>query len=713
MQRRRPVPILTSKLLRRFPELVHGMGIVHGGLRFGGFARVRAGRERLFSALGIQPSDVVLAAQIHGKRVRLVDHGDRGAGSVPGRYIEKTDGLVTTTAGPVLGVYAADCVPVFAYDPIHRVVGIAHAGWRGVLKSIIPVFIKHLRSAGAGSGSLRIWLGPSAHACCYVMGSEHLKHAASFIRTYGRSVIRHDAKMSYLDLQRAITLDFLRQGIARSRIEVSPMCTIHDWRNLPSHRRERDRRHRSLVGLIGLRDSLDHLKGKRVLVFGLGLHGGGVSTVRWLVRHGARVTVTDKQTNKALQPAIRELRGLPVKFILGRHRKSDIRHSDLLIINPGVPRESPFIREARRLRIPTENDAAIFFRYCRSPIIGITGTKGKTTTTTLIHKMLRADGQRTIAIGHNQVPLLDALDQLSTSETVIAELSSWRLEGLAHRRMSPHIAVITNVMPDHLNRYRDFKSYLRAKETIVAFQGRDDHVVLNRDTVVTRSIGKQARSRRWWFSLQYFAQENGAFIRNGTVYLRAYGHLYRLFDLDQLQRQRTSSHELQNILAAAIAARIAGATVAAIRQAAAAFRGIPHRLETVGTIDGIRYINDSSATTPEAALAGMRTVNGRMILIAGGSDKRLGYRVFGRAMSSRCTFVILFDGTATRKLLRHIVNVPVTVVRDMRRAVRLATALADRGDTVLLSPGAASFGVFKHEFDRGDQFRRVIEELRR
>ncbi len=710
MPRRRPVPILTSKLLRRFPELVHGIGRVAGGFRFGDQDYTRDSRQQFFRRLGIQPKDVVMAEQVHGRWVRRVSVGDRRAGFRPDTRLARTDGLVTTDRGIMLAVFAADCVPVMAVDLQQRVVGVAHAGWRGILAGIIPSFVRELQRAGASSRSLFLWLGPAAHACCYALRPADAPRTQDFIRRFGHTSVRVEGKTTYLDLPQAIVTDLIKAGVPRRQIDIDPACTIHDSRAWPSHRRQGKKRQHSLMGMIGLRDPLDHVKGKHVLVIGLGLHGGGVASIRWLVRHGARVTVTDKKNRSGLATSLRQLSELPVTYILGRHRSSDVRQADLVIANPGVPRESPLIQTALRLRIPVESDAAIFFRHCRSPIIGVTGTKGKTTTTVLIEAMLRANHRPVVSVGHNQVPLLHVLDRLSARQLVVAELSSWRLEGLAARGMSPHIAVITNIMPDHLNRYRNFAAYVRAKQTIVNWQRHNDNAVLNRDNPVTRTIGQRVVARRWWFSRRYFRGENGAFIRHDQAYIREDGQEHQLFRLADVRRP--AGHEISNLLAAAVVARICGVKLQAIRRIVRTFQGIPHRLETLGAVDGVRYINDSSATTPEAALAGLESVTGNLILIAGGTDKRLDYRAFGQTISARCKSVILFDGSATRKLLRHVINVPVTVVRDMHQAVRLANLLADRGDTVLLSPGAASFGVFQHEFDRGDQFRQAVTELR-
>ncbi len=623
----------------------------------------------------------------------------------------RADGLVSHQPGTYLAVSTADCVPVLAFDPVSRVVGIAHAGWKGTVSGIARRLVISMVREGARIRDIRVWLGPSAKSCCYEVRSNDAYRVRRFIAVFGRSVIVTRGARSYIDLHRAIEHELRNAGVGERSIETSATCTIHDGR-LPSHRRERMSRTTTMYSVVGLVDPLDSLRGKKVLVMGLGLHGGGVDTTRWMAAQGARVVVTDLQSKKALAEPLKKLHGLNVTYVLGRHRYRDVAWADLIVASPGVPRESPYLRFARRRSKPVENDASIFFSRYSGNTVGITGTKGKTTVAVLTAAMLRKNRKRVVAVGHHQVPLLSFLSQISSQSIVVAELSSWRLERMAARAQSPHVAVITNVMPDHLNRYGSFASYILAKRSILDHQHPDDHAVINRDDNVSRSLGRYVRSHRWWFSVHPFNDENGTFIRNGTVYIREQGVLHRVGALPP--GKWGSDHQRQDLLAATLAAWLSGASIQSIQAVMASVPIIPHRMELVRVLNGVRYVNDSAATTPEAARAALAATEGPVVLIAGGSDKRLNYRSFAHTINRRCKNVVLLSGTATTKILRNTAGrKKVDVVGSMDDAVSTARSHASSGTTVLLSPGAASFGLFKHEFDRGDQFRTSVQSLRR
>lgn len=453
---------------------------------------------------------------------------------------------------------------------------------------------------------------------------------------------------------------------------------------------------------------------------GLGLHGGGVAVAKWLVRHGARLTVTDLKSAKELALSIALVKRTGrANFVLEEHRKSDFTSAELVIQNPGVPKESPYIRAAEQADVPVENEASLFFQMCPAPIIGVSGTRGKSTTTRLIFEMLRAAKIPAVFGGNiREVVMFDLLDRIRAAKRkpwVVLELSSWHLERFSAHRLHPRIAVLTNVFPDHLNRYRGMREYVAAKENLTRFQGPDDVAVVNRNNAETRRIGKNAPGRRLWFSAKPFPEENGAFVRGGAIMMREDGKETRVCAVKDITLP--GAHNVMNALASAAAAKAVGAPNTAISRALRNFPGLPHRLEFVREVRGVKFYNDTAATSPDAAIAALRTFAGeKIILIAGGADKNLQFGTLVKEIKKRTKAVILFDGAATVKLRKALRaagwRTSLPIVRTMRDALRRTLAVAQKGDTVLLSPGAASFGLFKHEFDRGEQFIKAVRILK-
>jgi UDP-N-acetylmuramoylalanine--D-glutamate ligase len=464
-------------------------------------------------------------------------------------------------------------------------------------------------------------------------------------------------------------------------------------------------------------------RGKRVLVMGLGVHGGGLGVTRFLVGQGATVTVTDLQTAAQLRPSLEALAGLPVRYVLGEHRAEDFIHTDLIVRNPGVPADSPYLAMAREHGVPVEMEMGLFFRLCPAPIIGITGTKGKTTTTLLVGAMLRQVEPGTVIAGNLRISALELLPQIGPTTPVVLELSSWQLEGLEPHRLNPHIAAITNISPDHLNRYRDLEEYAAAKKLIFRFQSSHDFLVLNADDPVFRGFAAEAQGTVVWFSRQ--KPVAGAYLRGDELLWQwggrpaeAGGSLVRptqaVASRDDVRLPGV--HNLENALAAIAIAGVWGAPPEAMREALLSFRGVEHRLELVAEINGVRYVNDTTSTAPAAALAALAALDGPIVLIAGGADKNLDFGELGAAIARRVKALILLEGTATGKLAAAVSAVKADLIagrfHDLRAAVQAAQDIARPGDTVLLSPGCASFGMFANEFERGEGFKAIVRERR-
>ena len=486
------------------------------------------------------------------------------------------------------------------------------------------------------------------------------------------------------------------------------------------------------------------LRGKRALVMGLGIHGGGLGVARFLADHGAFVTVTDLRGPEQLQSSLDALADLPITFVLGQHRDEDFRTADLVIRNPGVPRESRYLQIARASGAEIEMEMTLFFRLCPGPILGITGTKGKTTTTLLAAAMLREQYPDTIVAGNLRVSALETLPRIAAGTPVVLELSSWQLEGLGAAKLSPQYACITNISPDHLDRYGSMEAYAEAKRQILAYQQPGDLVVLNYDDPLLNTWATDTPGDVVWFARrqeEFDLHDRPVMIygETGVLWLDAsVPHdqpmtVERLIEIDDIGLP--GQHNRANVAAAAALAKAFGIANAHIRTAIRNFTGVEHRLEFVRDLDGVRYINDTAATAPEAAIAALRSFDRPIVLIAGGADKNLPFDDLAREILTRAKAVVLLNGTATPKLIEALARIderPKTndqsstsndasfVVRrssfvgpltDFDQAIAAARTLAEPGDIVLLSPGCASFGMFRNEFHRGEEFRRIVQQL--
>jgi len=456
-------------------------------------------------------------------------------------------------------------------------------------------------------------------------------------------------------------------------------------------------------------------KGKRVTVMGLGRHGGGVGAVRFLCARGAQVTVTDLLTENELASSLSQLDGCRLAAVhFGQHRESDFSQANLVVVNPAVPRDNVFLDIARRAGVPLSSEMRLFWRSNPAPVIGVTGSNGKSTTAALIHAILAADGRTCWLGGNIGRSLLPRVDEIQPEDWVVLELSSFQLEDLDADRVSPHVAVVTNFCPNHLDRHGSLDAYRRAKQTILRWQSPGDVAVLNAldpDVATWRTSGRRV----------LFGQSGPAGTDQANVTQRALAEPMAREDRPLAEWLNVPGpHNLQNAAAAACATLKIGAEREAVRRGLRGFSGLPHRLQFVGEAAGRIFYNDSKATTPESVVAALAAFDQPVVLLAGGYDKHVDLTPMARAIAARAKAVALMGQTSDRLAdsIAQLASIGQPVAErcedspalktltssSLAHAFEWAVAQSDPGDVVLLSPGCASYDWFRDFEDRGERF---------
>jgi UDP-N-acetylmuramoylalanine--D-glutamate ligase len=455
--------------------------------------------------------------------------------------------------------------------------------------------------------------------------------------------------------------------------------------------------------------SPEDLSGLKVTVMGLGLNGGGLASASFLHDAGALVTVTDMKDDKTLAASIEALGGRKIRFVLGRHDMADFNDADIVIKNPAVRPDSPYLSGARRI----ETDVSLFLRFCTSPIIAITGSKGKSTTSSAIHYGLERSGLTAFLGGNITRSPLDFLPRAHADTPVVLELSSWQLADMRGMGvLKPKIAVLTSIMSDHMNRYRDMDEYVADKRLIYADQGPEDFTVCNYDDEYGRSFGAETKAGVYWYSEHKLPEAlPGGYLHSGSAISDSFAKPGEcLVPADVLV---PGKHQKKNLLAAALALRLYGVDPERIRQAMASFPGVEHRLEFFLESKGIRFYNDSAATIPQAVEAAVLSFSSPLVLITGGTDKSLDFKLY-ESFIGVPKRIVLLSGSGTDKLIPVLERKGLEYsgpYSDFSKAIECAIADCQEGDTILLSPGCASFGMFQHEFDRGSQFKEIVRRL--
>ncbi len=448
--------------------------------------------------------------------------------------------------------------------------------------------------------------------------------------------------------------------------------------------------------------------GKKATVMGLGLFSGGVETVRYLVRCGADVTVTDLKDEKTLSSSVEQLSGLPVRLVLGRHEEEDFTKVDVVVVSPAVPDSSKYVAVARRAGVKLTTEMNIFFEHCPARILGVTGSNGKTTTAHLAFEMLRNSPTKAILGGNVGRSLINLLDIIDPGGAVVLELSSFQLERLRWAGKSPHLALITNLTPNHLDRHGTMHAYRQAKQAILDYQGKDDYAVLNLDDPEFEHWEAVAKGEVLYYSATR-RSTSGARLRGNIIEL-----VYRGIPMPICRREEVLLPGLFNIsnsLGAACAAFCFGARPEHMAGTLRTFSGVEHRLEFILEHQGVKYYNDSIATNPESTIAALSAFDTPVTLIAGGYDKLLPFDALGFVIAEKVANLVLVGDTADK--IESAVSAAgggprISRCDTFETAVETAISASPAPGVVLLSPACASYDMFDNFQQRGNLFKEIV-----
>jgi UDP-N-acetylmuramoylalanine--D-glutamate ligase len=447
------------------------------------------------------------------------------------------------------------------------------------------------------------------------------------------------------------------------------------------------------------------LRKMRVLV--VGLARTGVATALFCAKHNAIVTATETRAESELGDIPAKLREAGVTLELGRHTEKTFLAQDLIIPSPGVPADDPFLVAARAKRITIWSEIELAYCFLEGKLIGITGSNGKTTTTTLVHHILQSAGVETILAGNVGTPLISTVEKMTAGTVAVVELSSFQLELV--ERFRPNIGVLLNLTPDHLDRHKTFEAYTAAKARLFENQTELDAAVLNFDDEPARKIQPKKAQVFWFSRKQGIAQ--GACLRGGNIYVVRGKVEEFIIKLGEIPLP--GAHNVENVLAAVTTARLSGVGAKSIGDAIRSFNGVEHRLEFVAEISGVHYYNDSKATNVDATLKALDAFPGRILIILGGKDKGSDYTVLQKSLREKAILALLI-GAASEKIESQIAgSVAIERAGTLARAVDIASQAAKPGDIVLLAPACASFDQFQNYEQRGQIFKELVRGVDR
>lgn len=447
--------------------------------------------------------------------------------------------------------------------------------------------------------------------------------------------------------------------------------------------------------------------GKKILVLGAGISGISVACV--LQNRGAQVTLSDSKSAESLKnkdfSAIHEC---GVLLALGHQGEDLLQDIDWVVVSPGISIDIPLIKIAKTKNIKVMSEIEVAYQLCAAPILAITGTNGKTTTTTLIGEMVKTTDRNVVVGGNIGLALSQEVAEVGDNGIVVAEISSFQLEGSINFR--PRVAAILNITPDHLDRHHSLENYIAMKERIFANQTKDDYIVLNYDDPTVREMANKVPSKVFFFSRQV-ELTSGIFVKDGMIILKWQGKTYIVCPVSKIQIK--GGHNIENALAACGVAFFAGVTLIDMVQTLFNFTGVEHRIEKVTTIDGVTYYNDSKATNPESSIKALEAFDQPIILIAGGRDKNTDLTDFMTLIKEKVTHLILLGEAKTRfekAAMEHGVS-HIHIVDSLSEAVKLANQVAKDSQVVLLSPACASYDMFTSYEERGTIFKQLVYEL--
>jgi UDP-N-acetylmuramoylalanine--D-glutamate ligase len=459
---------------------------------------------------------------------------------------------------------------------------------------------------------------------------------------------------------------------------------------------------------------MQSFKNKKVLIFGLGLNDGGLGMTEYFLQEGAKVTITDGKTYEQLKPTLDKLKKYDNEIILhlDGHIEQDFLENDIIIRNPAIKPDNRYLKIAQEAGKQIEMEMSLFHKLCPCPIIGVTGTRGKSTTSTLIYEILKTKYGDKIFLGGNiGKSAIREVDQLNRDNIVVLELSSFQLDTMGQNNISPNIAVVTNIYTDHQDWHPTMEHYIDSKKNIYKYQKEDDYLVVNIDNDITKTFLNDCKSRIITYSLEdknanYFLNEKLEVFENGK----------KLLDLSNAKLK--GKHNMYNMLSAISTVRIYGIGIDDIQKVLATFKGVHGRQELVREINGIKFYNDTTATSVEAVLAMFDTFGddfkGKIIMIAGGVDKGLDYSLIEEDMKKYLKALVLLEGSASERISNQLKGFEdiYKYYSDLNKAIQKAYQIADNGDMIILCPGASSFNMFANEFDRGEKFVNYVNLLK-
>ncbi|MEX2410081.1 MAG: UDP-N-acetylmuramoyl-L-alanine--D-glutamate ligase [Candidatus Paceibacterota bacterium] len=442
-----------------------------------------------------------------------------------------------------------------------------------------------------------------------------------------------------------------------------------------------------------------YFKDKKITVMGLGLLGRGVGITKYLAECGTKLIVTDLKSEQELKPSLDKLKDYKdIEYVLGEHKLSDFEDRDMIIRAPNVPKKSKYILHANKKGIPVEMDASLFVKLIRGTIgdlnpldvkiVGVTGTRGKTTTSYLLDHILSFSGISSHLAGNiRDVATLPLLDDIKDGDCVVLELDSWQLQGFGESKISPDIAIFSNFFPDHQNYYKSMDSYFDDKANIFKYQTKNNHLILSSNSEI--AIKK------------YYKED-----------LISKVSVVDDVELGGLELWAPGDHIKKNVALAKKVAEIMGVNEKKILEAIKVFKGVEGRMQYIKTIKGVKIFNDNNATSPEATISAINSFSSKgVILIAGGADKNLDYRELGGVINKKVGKLILLPGTAIDKLKEYL-HISFIEVGSLKEAVEVALNETQEESIVLFSPAAASFGLFNNEYERSDEFLRIVNNLK-